>query len=264
MSKRHAVVSISDSESEYDSEDEKRKRVKTKPRPGGATAVSKRTLETLEECHPGIFVKGQPDQIRSSTSGNKKSNKRPPAFVLCTVCNSHVNISSGTKDADNHVKTAKHQISVSGKKGQRDLFTCGVSKSKSDAEDPVLKAELLLSQFVAGCNLPFVKCTELVRICKAAFKDSKIADQIACGATKCTMISKCIGDVYVTDAVSNLKENPFTLMIDESNDHGSNKVLAVLGRVCTRDGLLTQFVTLLPCNIGTALHVFTLIDDFFQ
>lgn len=57
------------------------------------------------------------------------------------------------------------------------------------------------------------------------FADSKTAQQLTCGATKATKMSACLGESLLVDVVQKLQNGPFTIMIDESNDHGANKVL---------------------------------------
>ena len=55
------------------------------------------------------------------------------------------------------------------------------------------------------------------------FSDSEIAKSLKCGATKTSQISKAIGSVYYKKVLHQVSTQPFTLMIDESND-ASDKV----------------------------------------
>lgn len=120
-----------------------------------------------------------------------------------------------------------------------------------------------MSRYTSRPN-PSIENVELYfRVCKTVFKDSKVCMQMTCGKTKSTMIAKTLGATYKTDALETMKTRPFTLMIDESNDHGSNKVLAVLIRAVV-DQPTTKFVTLLPCNIGTAEYIFGIMSEFFR
>ena len=103
----------------------------------------------------------------------------------------------------------------------------------------------------------------LFRVCKKIFPDSKIAKSMTCAATKATCIANEIGHTYNKEVIAHMKATPFTLMIDESNDHGSDKVLALLARTCDPEPE-TKFVTMLPCPDGTARAIFKQIDDFFR
>lgn len=117
--------------------------------PTRLTEVTDRTMQTLEKEHPGVFVK-------------KVCGTAAPTNVLCTVCNSTINIAYGTKECSNHVGTKKHVNNIKARKGQKDLFSSGMSKPH-EKKDPALDAEIIMSQWIAGSNLPFVKATELVQ-----------------------------------------------------------------------------------------------------
>ena len=56
------------------------------------------------------------------------------------------------------------------------------------------------------------------------FPDSTIAKNMACGATKATKMSGCLGDALLRDVITEIQSKPFCLMIDESNDHDADKV----------------------------------------
>lgn len=98
------------------------------------------------------------------------------------------------------------------------------------------------------------------------FPDSKICKKMTSGATKTTKISTCLGQSYLDTVIKHLREHPFTLMIDESTDHGADKVLAVLARIYDPEKKVseTKFVRLLECNIGTAQHIFDILNGFFE
>ena len=155
MSSKRQQSDLSE-ESSYNTEDERlgtcssssnKKKKKASTR---LTNVTDRTLVTLERKHPGVFVKA---------SGHASS-----PMVLCSFCNSTVDIACGTKQCDSHVRTKKHARNVSVREGQKDLFSSGLKRNASDGEkDVVLDAEIILSQWIAGNNLPFVKTTELVQ-----------------------------------------------------------------------------------------------------
>lgn len=55
------------------------------------------------------------------------------------------------------------------------------------------------------------------------FPDSKIAKEFTCGETKTAAVTGCFGKYYESQVLQEGKTNPFTLMIDESND-SSDKV----------------------------------------
>ena len=63
------------------------------------------------------------------------------------------------------------------------------------------------------------------------FPDSNIAKTMQCAATKTTMVAKCLGNSQLQSALERMKVSPFTLMIDESNDRGSDKVSTVMQQI---------------------------------
>lgn len=119
--------------------------------------VSDSVIAHLEEKYPGVFVKVKAgmDDGRAPTPTSAK--------VKCTVCNCKVNVGSGSKDAVSHATTSKHVKNLKGKEGQRDLFSSGLRKVTGEEKDPVLDGEILISQWIAGSNLPFTKATELMQ-----------------------------------------------------------------------------------------------------
>ena len=147
--KRHLQESDTDQDG-YTTDQESSKQAKKKKRAVPVTrlsGISDKTLDTLQQKHPGVFI---------------KCRLKSGLYVSCTLCNTSINLASGTKEADNHTMTAKHSKNAKARKGQRDLFNTGM-KSTGTQSSPQLNAEIILSQWIAGSNLPFVKATELTR-----------------------------------------------------------------------------------------------------
>lgn len=70
-------------------------------------------------------------------------------------------------------------------------------------------------------------------------------------------------DTQVTEL---LQVNKFSLMIDESNDRGQNKQLVILARVYDKEveKVVTKFIDMPVCNLGTGLNIFNTIDKVFE
>ena len=103
------------------------------------------------------------------------------------------------------------------------------------------------------------------RLIKTMCPESKIAQSMTCAATKCTQMSKVIGTEYHHQVVDVLRNQKFSLLIDESNSR-KDPVLAVLVRYfCKAQKCsVTKFLVLLPCPCGTADAIFSLVDAFFR
>lgn len=89
------------------------------------------------------------------------------------------------------------------------------------------------------------------------FPDSEIARKFSCGRTKTTAIVKgALSPHFLKKTTENLS-NPFSIMIDESNDKTDKSCIILVrvfdphvGNVCTR------FLDMPVVNIGTAQNLF--------
>ena len=90
------------------------------------------------------------------------------------------------------------------------------------------------------------------------FNDSKVAKNFACGRTKCTAIIKeGLAPYYTANLI-----NPFSVMIDESNDK-TDKSCIILVRVLDPEigDIYTHFVDMPLVNVGTARNLFDTLKD---
>ena len=89
----------------------------------------------------------------------------------------------------------------------------------------------IAKKFVAEHNLPFIVGDHFTKLVKAMFPDSEIAKKFGCGRMKTTMMIKNANALEVTEPISKMCTNqPFSLLIDESNDDGADKNLVILVR----------------------------------
>ncbi|XP_008187418.1 uncharacterized protein LOC103310549 [Acyrthosiphon pisum] len=78
------------------------------------------------------------------------------------------------------------------------------------------RAEILLCGFLSEHNLPFNVMGHLSAVCKQAFPDSKISQNMNLGRTKATSIVKnVIGKCHSEDLANILKSTCFSVIIDE-------------------------------------------------
>ena len=94
------------------------------------------------------------------------------------------------------------------------------------------------------------------------FPDSEIARKFACGRTKTTAIVKEALSPYYHDKAIHNMSNPFSVLMDESNDKQDKSCIilvrvldAVLGNVKTR------FLDMPVVNIGTAENLFSALKE---
>ncbi|CAC5399070.1 unnamed protein product [Mytilus coruscus] len=136
------------------------------------------------------------------------------------LCNKDFRIDhGGLNDVNKHTNTAMHI---------KNIQTQNSTKSASNFctrpdHNRVTKAEIVFAYFIAQHNLPFSFADHFTKICKVMFPDSKIATKFSCGRTKTTQIVKrSLAPSLQLDVITNLRTQPFSLAIDESNDRNTD------------------------------------------
>ena len=126
----------------------------------------------------------------------------------------------------------------------------------------VIEAEARWSLFTAKHNLSFLSGDHATKLFKTMFPDSKIARSFGCGHTKtAAIIKEALSPYYQEKTLQNLS-NPFSIMLDESNDKIDKSCIILvrlldpeLGNVCTR------FLDMPVVNIGTAQNIFHALKE---
>ena len=100
------------------------------------------------------------------------------------------------------------------------------------------------------------------------FPDSEIAQKLSCKRTKATnLVTGCNAlSPYYDDKVTKLcLSQMFCLLVDESNDKGDDKCVIILVRIFDRElsEIVTKFLDIPICNIGTGESLFNCIDKMF-
>ncbi|XP_023309857.1 uncharacterized protein LOC111691381 [Anoplophora glabripennis] len=112
-----------------------------------------------------------------------------------------------------------------------------LEKNNSETEQyqqKVAEAEIKLSLFFASHNIAINLVDDMVDLLKDIGKDPKVVNDIKLGRTKCTnIIENVLCGKETRDLVEVLKNNYFSVLIDESTDISVQKFLCVLVRfVC--------------------------------
>ena len=63
------------------------------------------------------------------------------------------------------------------------------------------------------------------------FHDSSIAQSFTCSRTNTRTILNCIGENYFDKLMSDMREVPFSIMLDASNDEGLEKMFPITVRI---------------------------------
>ena len=96
--------------------------------------------------------------------------------------------------------------------------------------------------------------------------NSQISKIYACSSTKCTAIVKEALAPYFSKLLNqSLINNPFSLLIDESNDR-KNKACIILVRVLDPDigDIRTRFLDIPIVNVGMASKLFTALKSLLN
>jgi hypothetical protein len=92
-------------------------------------------------------------------------------------------------------------------------------------------------------------------------------DQIHLHRTKCSVIIKrVISPSLLSELIKDIKDSPFSLIIDESTDVATEKLLCIIIRYYSveKNDIVTQFLTLLSVVYTTAEDLYNEITKFFN
>lgn len=99
------------------------------------------------------------------------------------------------------------------------------------------------------------------------FPDSKIAENFSCKRTKCTdIVKQSLAPEFSDKVIDRCRNQPFTILCDESNDRGSDKYFAVLVRIFEddRNTVATRFLDMPVVNIGTGHNLFESLNTLLR
>lgn len=114
-------------------------------------------------------------------------------------------------------------------------------------------------------NLAFLSCDHATKLFKEMFPDSETAKKFACGRTKTTAIVKEALSPYYHKKVINKLSNPFSILMDESNDK-NDKSCIILVRVLDSNvgDVRARFLDMPIVNIGTAPNLFRALKESLE
>lgn len=191
-----------------------------------------------------------------------KSDKGP-LYFHCKLCNSDGR--AGKSEIEKHAAGAKHKNIVESAQCATSVLDMPSVSGENRIERKVKEAEIRLAAVVSKLNLPFSASDELIPVIKAVCPDSDVAKKLKCGKTKCAAIVKnVLGRKKSDELINLLRENCFSLMVDESTDRGCTKHLALVARVATPEGIKGSFLTLFPLENATAESIYESVKRVFS
>lgn len=131
--------------------------------------------------------------------------------------------------------------------------------------DSVASAEIRQALFIAEHNLSIKLADHLSQLYFSMFPDSEIAKRIACARTKTTAIIQAVTGRFQEENISKvLKNQKFSLMVDEVTDDTVKKHLAMIIRVRINNKINDIFYDMIEVKKGDAVNLYKIIVEAFQ
>ena len=153
-----------------------------------------------------------------------------PRSAFCTCCQK--TIVCGKSELKKHAARDSHIRKVA--LLQSEALETRVIAPQVDEQEIAHKAvvkcaEIKLSAFYAEHNIGIATVNHLVPVLKSCFKDSRTAQDLTLGRTKCSkIIINCLGVRELEKLVEILKFQKFSVLVDESTNISDVKTLCVL------------------------------------
>ena len=197
-----------------------------------------------------------------------RRSEKGDAYAKCVLCNSTFGVfAGGRNDVSRHVTGPQHTANFKSASATPGISSFCKPKSTSTTSDKVTNAEILFTAFIAEHNLPFNVADHFTSLCQKMFPDSQIAKTFACRRTKAThLLNLAIAPSFDKKVSTACREEKFSVMIDESNDQGGEKSMAILIRVADRQirQISTRFLAMPIVNIGTGENLFNALNEVFM
>lgn len=145
--------------------------------------------------------------------------------------------------------------------------------AKTSIEEETKKTEIKMCTFLAEHNLPFRVMDHLSELLEKCFHDSEIAKNFSCKRTKAAALTYNVLKPQVEKEMHaelascvNIRSRPvFSIVIDESTDVTSTKVLAVVIKYCSEKKqclqVKTKFLALMDLEGESAQNLFDALSQ---
>ncbi|KAJ8972026.1 hypothetical protein NQ314_000408 [Rhamnusium bicolor] len=128
----------------------------------------------------------------------------------------------------------------------------------------VVCANLRSALLVAEHNLSFNVIDHITKIDKVNFKDSKVAESLQLGRTKCTMIiQNVLADVITNQLKQQIIDKKVSVLLNEATDASNKKLLCTLIKFIHGNEIKTQVLGLKEVDYdhGTAKSLYALLKQ---
>lgn len=139
-----------------------------------------------------------------------------------------------------------------------------ISKNMNISKN-IKTAEIKVAMFIAEHNISFQTADHLVSLIKDISKNIEVSQNMSCNRMKCNAIVKnVLGLGILENLLARMKNNKFSIIVDESTDCSSVKHLAVLVRMVINFTIKDEFLCLLPISNATAQNLYNVTNFFVE
>ncbi|XP_050724635.1 uncharacterized protein LOC127002594 [Eriocheir sinensis] len=177
--------------------------------------------------------------------------------AFCKLC--HCNLVPRLSSLQNHEKSDKHQ------KRQAAIPYTSALKVSPNVSDEVKRAELEIATAIC-CHCSTISVDHISDIIKRNGKGSTLG-KINIHRTKCSKIlTEVISPAYVEELKSDVLGQKFAILVDESTDVASKKLLCVVIRYFSRSEkkIVTELVELVEVSEATREALFQAIKNSIE
>ncbi|XP_025203832.1 zinc finger protein 862-like [Melanaphis sacchari] len=186
-------------------------------------------------------------------------------YFNCKFCK--IDLMGGISAVKKHGKSDKHVQLIRSRKNTMEINKMTTVQNASKLVKKTKEAEIRLSMFIVEHNIAIRTVDHLVSLIKIIGEDSDVIKNLKCNRTKATsVVCNVIGECGMQNLIQRMKNQMFSIMIDESTDKSSVKHLAIVTRIVDTDSyeVRDEFAGLIKVNNATAQSIFETVINFFK
>ena len=241
---------------------------------GGTRAMDSSSGEETEPELPLTKTRKLEGAAKYPTRFNREWSRKWPCIqeasnykFRCTLCQCLVSCKhQGEKDVRRHIEGKRHRENASGLQKQQSIGAF-FRPDSHPLRMKVTRAEVKVSALLAHHNVPIAVTDHLSPLFKDIFPDSEIAKAYSCARTKTTCIlNGALAKHFRMDLVEHMKNEPFSLATDGSNDSGLKKMNPLTVRIfdVNQGRVVSQILDMCLTSSSTAEAIFTKINSTLE